>query len=83
MESEYISLSMAMRSLIYLRGMLFEIDRIFDLSLGSRISTILTVFEDNQPALTLATIDPPRMTARSKSLATRYQKLLESTVVVK
>ena len=44
-------------------------------------------FEDNQPALTLATTDPPRMTARSKSLATNYHwfrsKLSESTVVVK
>ena len=78
---------MAMRSLIYLRGMLFEIDKIFDLSLGSRISTFSTVFEDNQPALTLATTDPPRMTARSKSLATKYHwfcsKLSKSTVVVK
>ena len=87
MESEYISLSMAMRSLIYLRGMLFEIDKTFDLSLGNRISTISTVLEDNQPALTLATTDPPRMTARSKSLATKYHwfrsKLLESTVVMK
>ena len=87
MESEYISLSMVMRSLIYLRGMLFEINKIFHLSLGSQISTISTVFEDNQPALTLVTTDPPRMTARSKSLATKYHwfhsKLSESTVVVK
>jgi len=72
MESEYIALSMAMRSLIYLRGLLFEIDSIFSLELGSKISTISTVFEDNAPALALATTDPPRMTPRSKSLAVKY-----------
>ena len=87
MESEYISLSMAMRSLIYVRGLLFEIDETFSLSLGSKISTISTVFEDNQPALTLANTDPPRMTPRSKSLAVKYHwfrsKLSDSTVVIK
>ena len=87
MESEYISLSMAMRSLVYLRGLLFEIDSIFDLGVGSSISTISTVFEDNTPALTLATTDPPRMTPRSKSLAVKYHwfrsKLSPTTIVVK
>ena len=72
MESEYISLSMAMRSIIYLRGLLFEIDSLFGLAIGSKISTITMVFEDNQPALTLATTDPPQMTPRSKSLAVKH-----------
>ena len=87
MESEYISLSMAMRSLVYLRGLLFEIDETFDCALGSRISTISTVFEDNTPALTLANTDPPRMTPRSKSLAVKYHwfrsKLSPTTIVIK
>ena len=87
MESEYISLSMAMRSLVYLRGLLFEIDSVFDLKLGDRISTMSTVFEDNTPALTLATTDPPRMTPRSKSLAVKYHwfrsKLSPTTIVIK
>ncbi len=87
MESEYISLSMAMRSLVYLRGLLFELDSIFSLSLGDKISTISTVFEDNTPALTLANTDPPRMTPCSKSLAVKYHwfrsKLSPSTIVVK
>jgi hypothetical protein len=65
MESEYISLSMSMRSLIYLRGLLFETDAIFDLELGDRLSTISTVFEDNRAAEILATTNPPRMTPRS------------------
>lgn len=86
MESEYISLSMAMRSLVFLRGLLFEIDAIFELGVGQSISTISSVFEDNQPALILATTDPPRMTPRSKSLAVKYHwfrsKLSPTTITV-
>ena len=86
MESEYISLSMAMRSLIYLRGLMFEVDNIFGLGVGDSISTISTVFEDNSAALALATTDPPRMTPRSKSLAVKYHwfrsHLSPTTVVV-
>ena len=87
MESEYISLSMAMRSLIYLRGLLFEIDKTFDLGIGTKISTMSTVFEDNSAALILATTDPPRLTPRSKSLAIKYHwfrsKLSPTTIVIK
>ena len=86
MESEYISLSMAVRSIIYLRGLLFEIDSIFSLAIGSKISTITTVFEDNQPALTLATTDPPQMTPRSKSLAVKchwFRSKLSDELVLK
>eukprot|EP00977_Amphora_coffeiformis_P011242 scaffold2705_cov152-Amphora_coffeaeformis.AAC.3 len=46
MESEYITLSMAMLSLVYLSGLMFEIDDIFDLGVGGIISIISTVFED-------------------------------------
>ena len=87
MESEYISLSMAMRSLVYLHGLLFELDSIFEIGLGDRISTVSTVFEDNTPTLTLATTDPPRVTPRSKSLAVKCHwfrsKLSPATILVK
>jgi len=87
MESEYISLSMAMRSLIFLRGLMFEIDTIFGIDVGSTVSSISTVFEDNQPAIALATTDPPRMTPRSKSLAVKYHwfrsHLSPDSIVVK
>ena len=87
MESEYISLSQAMRSLVYLRGLLFELDGIFKLNIGDKISTISTVWEDNTAALALATTDPPRMTPRSKSLAVKYHwfrsHLSPSTILVK
>ena len=87
MESEYISLSMVMRSLIYLRGLMFEVNDIFDLGIGSTISHMSTVFEDNKAAEILATTDPPRMTPRSKSLAVKYHwfrsKLSPETIMVK
>ncbi|MCA1806868.1 MAG: hypothetical protein LC687_03260, partial [Actinobacteria bacterium] len=87
MESEYISLSMAMRLLIYLRGLMFKIDEVFGLGVGNNISTISTVFEDNSAALALATTDPPRMTPRSKSLAVKYHwfrsHLSPSSIMIK
>ena len=72
MEAEYIALSTAMRSLVHLRALLFEIDSIFSLGISSRLSTISTVFEDNRACQILATTDPPRLTPRSKSLAIKY-----------
>ena len=72
MEAEYIALSTTMRSLIHLRGLLFGIDKTFKLSITSRLSTISTVFEDNQACAILATMKRPRLTPRSKSLAIMY-----------
>ena len=87
MESEYIALSMSMRSLIYLRGLLFETNSRFDLGFGEALSTISTVFEDNRAAQILATTDPPRMTPRSKHLAVKYHwfrsHLSNDTIVIK
>ena len=72
MESEYIALSTAMRSLVYMRALLLELCSKFDLAYIDKISTISTVFEDNRAAKILATTDPPRLTPRSKSLAVKY-----------
>ena len=87
MESEYIALSMSMRSLIHLRGLLFETNSRFDLGFGDSLSTISTVFEDNRAAQILATTDPPRMTPRSKHLAVKYHwfrsHLSDSTIVIR
>ena len=69
MEAECIALSMSMRSLLHLRGMLFEIDSVFSLDLGSKLSSISSIYEDNRAAKILATTDPPRMTPCSKHLA--------------
>ena len=72
MESEYIALSTAMRSLVHVRALMADICDKFKLNYGDRISTISTVFEDNRAAKILATTDPPRLTPRSKSLAVRH-----------
>ena len=72
MEAEYIALSTAMRKLIQLRAVLFEIDEHFKLGMSNKLSTISTVFEDNRACRILAATDPPRMTPRSKSLAVKY-----------
>jgi hypothetical protein len=85
MESEYVALSTAMRSLVHIRALLFEIDAGFGLKLGDRLSTISTVFEDNRAAKILATTDPPRLTPRSKSLAVKYhwfRSMLSPTTIV-
>ena len=72
MESEYIALSTAMRSLVFIRALFRELCEKHNLSYGDKISKISTVFEDNRAAKILATTDPPRLTPRSKSLAVRY-----------
>jgi len=72
MESEYIALSTAMRSLIHSRALLFDICAKFNMAYGDRVSTLSTVFEDNRAAKILAETDPPRLTPRSKSLAVKY-----------
>ncbi len=72
MESEYIALSTAMRTLLFIRALFRELCEHHNLSYGNKISKISTVFEDNRAAKILATTDPPRLTPRSKSLAVRY-----------
>ena len=72
MESEYIALSTAMRSLVHVRALMSELCSKFNLRYGNEISKISTVFEDNRAAKILATTDPPRLTPRSKSLAVKY-----------
>ena len=72
MESEYIALSTAMRSLVHVRALLKEVCKNFNLAYGDRVSEISTVFEDNRAAKILAETDPPRLTPQSKSLAIKY-----------
>ena len=86
MEAEHIALSMSMRSLLHLRGMLFEIDGVFSLDLGSKLSKISSVYEDNCAAQILANTDPPRMTPQTKHLAVKwhwFRSHLSDEIVVK
>ena len=69
MEAEYIALSLAMRDLIPLRGLVADIKELF----GAKVLPCRThskVFEDNNGALLLATT--PKMTPRSKHIAVKY-----------
>ena len=69
MEAEYIALSLAMRDLIPLRGLVDEIKTMFDIDeLPCRAYS--KVFEDNNGTILLAT--SPRMTPRSKHIAVKY-----------
>jgi hypothetical protein len=68
MESEFISLSAALKALILLRDTHFRISQ----ALSLLYETKSHIFEDNQACITLATTDPPRMTPRSKHIAICY-----------
>ena len=72
MESEYISLSQALRVLIPLRIVLDEVATALSLKHDPHSIIKSTIFEDNQACLSLANSDPPKMTPRSKSIAVKY-----------
>ena len=86
-EAEYIALSTAMRKLIQLQTVLFEIKNTFRLKISNNLLMISTVFEDNWAYCVLATTDPPRMTPRSKSLAIKchwfQSHLSENSIIIK
>lgn len=69
MKSEYISLSIAMRSLVYWCGLLFEVNDVYNVGLQSKLSKVSTVLKDNCAAQILTMMDPPCMTPHSNSLA--------------
>lgn len=72
MAAEYIALSTAMRAIIPLRHIYFDLTKALRLPQDEK-SSLTTVFEDNQAALKLATsTDPPRLTPQSKHLAVKY-----------
>ncbi len=60
MEAEDIVLSTAMRSFIPIKYVLNELVEAYGLPMDKE-NSVSTVFEDNQPALMLATLYPPRL----------------------
>ncbi len=70
MEAEYIALSQAMRDLLPMRELVKEIAEFLKYDKSISVRTHSKVFEDNNGALTLATV--PRMTPRSKHIAVKY-----------
>ena len=72
MEAEYIALSSAMRECILLQRTLFEIAERLEIESIKACKIKSTIWEDNSGYLTLANLEPPRMTPRSKHYGTKY-----------
>eukprot|EP00957_Ditylum_brightwellii_P089522 6816945-Ditylum_brightwellii.AAC.1 len=67
MKAEYIALSHSMRKLLSARWLIEELATALDLERES-LSTISTVWEDNEGALALTNAPMPRMTHQSKHI---------------
>ena len=70
LESEYISLSTSLRDLLPLRTLLQELDKYFNFGKEVACNTHSTVYEDNNGALRLATVQ--QMTPRTKHINVIY-----------
>jgi Reverse transcriptase (RNA-dependent DNA polymerase) len=69
-EAEYVALAAALREVIYLRQVVAEMGKHFDMHEQLAVRTHSTVFEDNNGALALASC--PKLTCRSRHYATKY-----------
>ena len=76
MESEYIALSTAMRSLLPLRTTLFDICSTLHVLQPLKSTIHTTVYEDNQAAYKFAKNSPPKLTPRTKHIAVKYHWFL-------
>jgi hypothetical protein len=77
MQAEYVALSTAMRDLLPFRLLTIELCEAMGLT-PEKLSTIQsTVWEDNVGALTLANLEPPRVTPKSKHFAIKYHWFCE------
>ena len=72
MEAEYIACSTACRDLLPLMDLVREVATAVDLPIDEVTDLHSTIWEDNIGALTLAHLELPRMTPRSKHIATKY-----------
>ena len=72
MEAEYNALSMAMKDLLPLQRLVHTVAGAVSLDVQNLIEMKTTVWEDNSGALTLANLEPGRMTPRSKHYGVKY-----------
>jgi hypothetical protein len=72
MEAEYNALSLAMRELLPFKHQLETLVKSTGMSNEREINFQTTVWEDNAGALSLANLEPGRMTPRSKHYAVKY-----------
>jgi len=78
MQAEYVALSTGMRDLLPFRNLTLEICEHIGLTPNQLATIKSTVWEDNIGALTLANLEPPRITPRSKHFAIKYHWFRES-----
>jgi hypothetical protein len=72
MEAEYNALSMVMPDSLPLRNLAIEISKVVGMSGNAPTTFKTTVWEDNNRALKLATMEPGRTTPRSKASGVQY-----------
>jgi hypothetical protein len=72
MEAEYIALSTACRELLPLQNLFKELAGALNVREDDIQSMHTTIWEDNVGAMTLANLELPRMTPRSKHIAVKY-----------
>lgn len=72
MDAEYNALSIAMRDILPLKRLAKEICSSIGVHKQGPATLKTTVFEDNSGALTLARLEPGRMTPRSKHYEVKY-----------
>ena len=72
MEAEYNALSMALKELLPLKRLVETVATAVQIPLEPKTEMRVTVWEDNTGALTLANLEPGRMTPRSKHYGVKY-----------
>jgi hypothetical protein len=72
MEAEHNALSMEMHDVLPLRNLSIEISKGVGMAGKTPTTFKTTVWEDNNGALKLATMEPGQTTPRSKSYGVRY-----------
>ena len=72
MEAEYVALSMGMRDLLPFKRLLQAIFIGVGFKKSQQFTILCSVFEGNERALSLANLELPQMTPRSKHYAMKY-----------
>ena len=72
MEAEYVDLSMAMRDLLPFKRLVKTIFMSIGFKKSQQFNILCNVFEDNAGALSLANLELPRITPRSKHFTRKY-----------
>jgi hypothetical protein len=87
MEAEYNALSIAMRELLPFKHLVETVSKMIGLDIEDPATFQTTVWEDNVGALTLANMEPGRITPRSKFYAIKMHwfrsKLKPNKIIIK